>query len=396
MSLVIGAGPVDAETGGNGPDPVVAAAEAVLTKRFGAQVRLADPEELGDGEKAAVLRVRVAATPFSLPKTLVIKQYPARRAEGGPDPFAHEAVSYQLFTALAPEERLAPELVAQASEERVVVIEDLGRAPTLADKLLGADARTAERALLSWARTLGRLHAVTAGREADFDALMRRLGVRRWQDPLAGEARTALAELPVLLRDTIGVETSTAVQQRALRTSRLLGATRYRAFSPANACPDNTMVTSRGVRFLDFAAGCVRDVALDAAFMRVPFPSCWCAYGLPVGMSEAMIAAWRAEVGSVWPDLDDDSVLLPRLLDAQLLWVWLSTWQSLPWPAHAAPRVPGPRRATALTARWERLRSDAAALGASEIAQHADAVAHALQAQPGHGAVELPLYPAFR
>ncbi|GDY28830.1 hypothetical protein [Gandjariella thermophila] len=395
MSLVISAGPVDAETGDSGPDPV-AAAEAVLSKRFGAPVRLADPEELSDGDKAAVLRVRVAATPFSLPKTLVIKRYPPHRTDRGPDPFAHEAVSYQLFTALAPEERLAPELVAQASEERVVVIEDLGRSPTLADKLLGADARSAERALLSWARTLGRLHAITAGREADFDALMRRLGVRRWQDPLAEQARTALAELPVLLRDTLGVDTAPAVQQRALRTARLLGATRYRAFSPANACPDNTMVTSRGVRFLDFAAGCVRDVALDAAFLRVPFPSCWCAYALPVGMSEAMIAAWRAEVGSVWADLEDDAVLLPRLLDAQLLWVWLSTWQSLPWPAQATVQVPGPRRATALTARWERLRSDAAALGVPELAEHADAVAHALQAQPGQDAVELPLYPAFR
>jgi hypothetical protein len=319
---------------------------------------------------------------------------------GSPDPFAHEAVSYQLFTALAPEERLAPELVAQASEQRVVVLEDLGRSPTLSDKLLGGDARTAERALLSWARTLGRLHAVTAGREADFDALMRRLGVRRWQDPLAEQARTALRELPAVLHDTLGVDTSAAVEQRALRTARLLGATRYRAFSPSNACPDNTMVTSRGVRFLDFEAGCVRDVALDAAYLRVPFPSCWCAYALPVGMSEAMIAAWRAEVGSVWPDLDDDTVLMPRLLDAQLLWVWLSTWQSLPgsWQGdgHSTAQVPWPRRSTALTARWERLRSDAAALGAEEVAEHADAVARALHAQPGQTAVELPLYPAFR
>ena len=58
-----------------------------------------------------------------------------------------------------------------------MVLEDLGRSPTLADKLLGDDARAAERALLSWARSLGRLHASTAGREADFDALSRRLGL---------------------------------------------------------------------------------------------------------------------------------------------------------------------------------------------------------------------------
>ena len=201
------------------------------------------------------------------------------------------------------------------------------------------------------------------------------------------EAFARGAQVASLQASVMGEDIYRRLGYEELFSYRLLGATRYRAFSPSNACPDNTMVTSRGVRFVDFEAGCVRDVALDAAYLRVPFPSCWCAYGLPVGMSEAMIAAWRAEVGSVWPDLDDDTVLMPRLLDAQLLWVWLSTWQSLPWSAqgegHSVARLPRPRRATALTARWERLRSDAAALGVEAVAEHADAVARALQAQPG-------------
>ena len=38
-------------------------------------------------------------------------------------------------------------------------------------------------ALLSWARSLGRLHASTAGREADFNALLRRLGGPAKTDP---------------------------------------------------------------------------------------------------------------------------------------------------------------------------------------------------------------------
>ena len=208
-----------------------------------------------------------------------------------------------------------------------VALEDLGHAPTLADKLLGNDARAAERALLSYSRSLGRLHATTAGREADFDALQRRLTVPDFKDPLSTVGATALNDLPALLEAEIGVSTSAAVLECAERSRKLLETGHHRAFSPSDSCPDNNLITNRGVRFLDLEGGCVRNAIFDAAYLRVPFPSCWCPFGLPNGMTDAMLAGWRAEVRAMWPDLDDDGVVLPMLLDAQLFWVWLTTWQ---------------------------------------------------------------------
>ncbi|WP_253772706.1 hypothetical protein [Goodfellowiella coeruleoviolacea] len=376
----------------------VAAAESVLSRRYGAAIRLADPEELDGTGRSVVVRVRVAATPFAMPRTLVVKRYPP--AVGDRDPFAHEAVSHQLLTALPVEDRPAPEMLAHDVGKRLVVLEDLGRAPRLAEKLLGADARAAERGLLAWARAMGRLHATTAGREADFDALMRRQGVKCCQDPLASDIGAALARLPDLLATSLGVVTSEAAATAARQSGRRVETSRFRAFSSSTSCPDNNLVTSRGVRFLDFEGGCVRDVVFDAACLRVPFPSCWCAFALPPGMSEAMLAAWRAEVGSVWPELDDDAVLLPRLLDAQLLWVWLSTWRALPRmldPLTAgAHDIQVPPRSAVLAARWSRLRENAAALGVGEIADHADAVVAGLRGRYGSAAIELPVYWAFR
>jgi len=73
---------------------------------------------------------------------------------------------------------------------------------------------------------------------------------------------------------------------------------------------------TQGVRFLD-SRRLLRTCCWTAGYLRVPFPTCWCSFTLPAGMTEAMVAAWRAEVRDVWPDLDDDAVLLPALLDAQ-------------------------------------------------------------------------------
>jgi hypothetical protein len=327
-----------------------------------------------------------------LPRTLVIKHYPVRPQPGVIDSFAQEAVSYQLFTSLAPEDRMCPELLAHDGQHRVLVIDDLGRAPTLQDKLKSSDARAAETSLLSWARSLGRLHASTASRDADFNALLRRLG-----GPVKGEDTTpvvACARLPALLGELLGVATPDSVRQRAEHSAEQARSAAYRAFSPVELSPENNLVTSAGVKFLDFERGRVRNALVDAAYLRLPFASFPDALALPAGMSEAMVAAWRAEVAGVWPALADDAALAGYLLDSQLLLVWVETWKLL--PTLPAGRGAGPlSRQAALVSWWRDLAKHAGRAGLTDVVEHASAVAERLDDRFGPG-LELALYPAFR
>ncbi|PRX46120.1 hypothetical protein B0I33_108267 [Prauserella shujinwangii] len=386
-------------------EAAVAAAESVLAHRFGSAITLVDAEELAGSGPAVVVRARVSSSPFALPRTLVIKHYPGAPGAGEADPFAQEAASYQLFTALPPDDRTCPELLAHDAGQRVLVIEDLGRAPTLEDKLCGSDARAAETALLSWARSLGRLHFSTASREADFNALLRRLGGRARNVEGSG-SRTgvgdstdttpvvACAQLPTLLQETLGVTTSEPARAAAERAAEQSRSASYRAFSPVDLWPDNNLVTAEGVRFLDFERGRVRSALVDAAHLRVPFATSPGALALPPGMSEAMVAAWRAEVAELWPALADDDELSAHLLDAELLLVWLTTWELLPTLAGVREAARTSRPA-ALVTRWRELSVHAERDGDADVAEHAAAVAAALDARFGPG-LELALYPAFR
>ena len=56
-----------------------------------------------------------------------------------PDPFHYEVASCQLFTALPTDARPSPVLIAHDPQSRLLVLEDLGRSSTLADKLFGPD-----------------------------------------------------------------------------------------------------------------------------------------------------------------------------------------------------------------------------------------------------------------
>jgi hypothetical protein len=389
---------------GKFPRPVLAAltaAERLLTRRSGAGIVLADPEDLGGSERSVVARARVARNPFSLPRTLVVKHYLADPDPGRPDPFHYEVASCQLFTALPADTRPSPVLIAHDPQARLLILEDLGRSSTLADKLFGPDPEAARRCLLSWARALGRMQAATAGRESDFGALLRRLGERAWRDPMAEDARAAVAGLPAMLEQELGVKVPPDATLEAHETVRLLGATRYRAFSPSDTCPDNNLVTSRGVRFVDFEWGCFRDIALDAAYFRVPFPGCEASFALPDGMAEEMLDAWRSEIGSVWPDLDQHERLERRLRHAQLLWVWLCTWWMLP-RIRLRDRPVGldatrsPRISTALSHYWRQMSAAAAGAGLPATAELGTEVALALAERFPDAPGSLPVYPAFR
>jgi hypothetical protein len=389
---------------GRFPRPVLAAlaaAERLLTRRAGAGVVLADPEDLGGSDRSVVARARVARNPFSLPRTLVVKHYLGDPDPGRPDPFHYEVASCQLFTALPADARPSPVLIAHDPQARLLVLEDLGRSSTLADKLFGPDPAAAQRCLLSWARALGRMQAATAGRENDFGALLRRLGERAWRDPMAEDARLAFAGVAGVLAQELGVLVPAAAAQEAHDTARLLGSTRFRAFSPSDTCPDNNLVTSRGVRFVDFEWGCFRDVALDAAYFRVPFPGCEASFALPDGMADSMLEAWRNEIAAVWPDLDESAVLEHRLFDAQLLWVWLCTWWMLPrirvkdMPVGNDP-MRSPRISTALAHYWRELAVAAESAGRSATADLGIVVAEALAKRFPDAPGSLPVYPAFR
>ncbi|UYP20724.1 kinase [Rhodococcus sp. Z13] len=370
---------------------VVHAAEALLTRRTGAPVTLTDPVDLGGSGRSVVVRVRVAANPFSLPRTLVLKQVPPSRGSGHVDfhgsetdeqvAFLREAVSYQFATALAKDHRPGAELLAYDFDARLLVLSDLGDATTLAAVLRGSDPETANNTLMALAQALGRMHAATVGREEDFAALLRRADVARVADAVSQQAIDAVRGVPELLAADFGLTVPDSVRDRAERASKLFTGGRFRAFSPSDLCPDNIVVGDDGVQFLDYEWGGFRDATLDIAYALSSFPLCLCSVPLSAERVRAMAEAWRAEVVGMWPQLAYDEVLEERLLDALLACVWLSTHLFLP-EDHAriasvrghglsVPRIP------ALRARWSLLAEFAAETGHDDVAAHArDVLAH--------------------
>ena len=191
-------------------------------------------------------------------------------------------------------------------EVPLLVMADLGTAPTLADVLLGSDPTAAENGLPAWARGLGRLAAESVHRRADLARLWARYdkGMRSWGDePWIAENATDL----LALLDGAGLAAPPGLAEELAPIGTAEGE-KYPAFTPGDTCPDNNLLTSQGLRLIDFEAACYQSVFLTAAYCPMPFSSCWCVFTLPAGIAAAIEQAYRAEVVRVYPALADDEV----------------------------------------------------------------------------------------
>ncbi|MEU1284131.1 hypothetical protein [Kitasatospora sp. NPDC005856] len=352
-------------------EEILRAAERLLA------TSLSEPVDLGGSARSAVLRCRTADG-----RSVIVKAY-----TGGPDAlrgFTAEAAGLALGLA-------GPPLLGVDPDVPLVVLADLGDAPSLADVLLGDDPKAAEEGLLAWAGGLGRLAARSVDRRADLTRLWARYakGMPTWADE-PWIRRNAAVFPGVLEAAGVAVPDGLAEELERIGTA---GGEEYPAFTPGDTCPDNNLLTPQGLRLLDFEVACYQSVFLTAAYCRMPFATCWCVFALPAGLARRIEEAYRAEVVPVYPALAEDSVWEAGMRQAVAVWTVNATVRLLPRTAEDRPthrtRRPVPTWRQVLRHRWE----TAAALDGLPAFTETMRLLH--EVADGWGTAPLPGYPCF-
>jgi hypothetical protein len=316
---------------------VIAAVEAVLSSSFGTPIRLSGVELLGGSNRSKVTRCYVAEA-LDAPTSVIVKQVVGDENAGyDPENSHSQSPAWRLFNDWAGAQFLTrvvedlppgPRFYGGDKTTGLIVLEDLGASDTLADLLLGVDAAPAEAALISFAATLGRMHALTVGRANEYAEI---------RDALATGAATVRAPLarPNLgddIRrfkqgcDALGVQ----VRVRLDDELRLVAASiqepgPFLAYTHGDPCPDNALYSNGNLRLVDFEFGGFGHALLDAAYGRMPFPTCWCVNRLPVAIPTRMEFAYRAELVKGCPEASDDRLFYPALVEACACWMITTT-----------------------------------------------------------------------
>lgn len=348
-------------------------------------VRLEVADELGGNERTRVVRVR-AKHPDGANGSYVVKLYHSA-GEG----WVRESAALTVL----PREVRAPGVVAQGAAPPVLVLEDLGDGPSVADALLGDDPGAAETALQAWAAAIGALHAATRGARETFRAA---LAERQGDLPVTDshvpvdveDAARALERECTMLE--VRVPAGAFDELRGL--AKRLGGSGLAALTPADACPDNNLRTADGLVLVDFEGAQWRHVAWDVAYLLVPWPSCWCSWRVPDDVADRSVDAYLHAAAPLMPEVSEPG-FRRDVKAATVGWAFLSTtWfldNALGSDPALNPSRPTPTRRAMILHRLDRAASNAELPALGELAGGL-----AAELRSRWGDVPLAFAPAFR
>jgi hypothetical protein len=140
-----------------------------------------------------------------------------------------------------------------------------------------------------YATALARLHAATGPDDAD--------ALPAWTAPSRADARafTRLAE-------RLGVVIPASLTASLDGLAQRLNPAGHHALLHGDPCPGNAMRTASGIMFVDLEQAALGDGRAELAYLRIGFPTCWCATSVPgpaLRRAEtAYRSTWRAVTGT--------------------------------------------------------------------------------------------------
>lgn len=309
--------------------PIVAAAEQVLAKTLGREIRLGDVACLSeDDRRNLLLRCRdLASDPpvsFIIKKVVADAYNPGDAESWDTRRFFSDWAGAELLSAILPAAR-TPRFYGGDQTSGFFILEDLGEHRSLVEPLLEQDAASAGSALLGLSVCLGSVHAGTIGHAATFERLLReRSTVNGICAPTVTEFGERVTRLQTYL-DGFEIRTSAGL---APEIEAVIGAIErpgpFLSYVHGDPCPDNVFWNGEELRLIDFEFGGFGHALMDATYGRMLFPSCWCANRLPRDVVSRMETAYRKELVRGCPEAQEDRIFEAALVAICGFWL-LST-----------------------------------------------------------------------
>lgn len=257
------------------------AAERMLAAHWGAPVACEVVETLREPGRNRVFRLAVSGGPV---ESVILKAclgqggQPYVRGDPSPlGPFRRLCNEWAAGEMLGPL-GLGATVYAGDADLGFCIEEDLGDGESLAPRLTGDDAASAEAGLMAYARSLADMHRQTQGMTARWRSLLAERGAGADD---AGNFMTTpwrfAAPICAAMADELGFAPPPRLESdlAAIRDAMDQPGD-YLVFTPCDCCPDNQFLRGERLVFFDCEGAQMRHALLDVCYFLAPFPTCWC------------------------------------------------------------------------------------------------------------------------
>lgn len=283
-------------------------AETLLSEVWGGPVRLANEQSLGHNRRTPVSRWDVAQSPTSAPSVVIKCTLQEEDSKFGAEKHFFDEWAGLEFLAKCFEgigDLPAPRFIAADAGARMIVMQDIGSGIGLEDYLLGDNPQEATDALVSMWSALGRIHAVTCGREEEYymirDALIPREAAPEGDLAKAffDDWTNGLAYFGIIPPDKSFEEIQDIFSAR-------LEDGPFRTFTHRDACPGNILWINGCAIIYDLGFASMLNASHEMCWPRMAFNTCFYRNRIPREVLDRVEAEYRIELSKGCPAALDD------------------------------------------------------------------------------------------
>lgn len=326
----------------------------ILSNHFNTQIEVGSIIQLSEEERRnLILRINIQNPSIGIPKSIILKQTLPAKPSDDPnkisDRFARDWSGLEFLSTLKTCAPPVPKFYGGSLEHRFILIEDLGESHiSLVDFLTSDNAKEAEIALLQFMIDLGQLHSGSYGKTEDYFKILKNINpsAEFWQDNLQKAIEKYLPDLKLSLKSLNMVPSENVLSEINNVFKSNLAPGPFTTLIHGDICPDNVFYNRKNneMYLIDFEYSVVKNALLDGTYLRMSFPTCWCAKAVPDRLISTLENSYREQLKKTIPAARNDEEYHDAYVNACAFWMLKSlllikgvlenedTWSSGPTP----------------------------------------------------------------
>lgn len=285
----------------------------ILSQKFQIGIKIKSTVTLSEElRRNLVLRINLEKYDSDIPQTIIFKQSLIDKLSSDKEilgRFARDWAGLEFISSFDIEAIIAPKFYGGSISSRFILIEDLGANHlSLVDPLMNNKPQDAKDALNRYMKIMAKFHGLGHQNIKNYNPMLQKIypDVDVWQD--------GFLDMPEKIRSLLGklnIEFSLELEAEmnyVFKLNKEPGP--FIALMHGDICPDNLVDDPKKdqMKIIDFEWSYVGNALLDAVYLRMYMPTCWCVMAFPEETIEEMEAVYRKELSKFIPAMLDDKL----------------------------------------------------------------------------------------
>ncbi len=278
----------------------------ILSAKLGTQVQIQSTEILSkDWRRNLIARIKLTDS-----QTFILKQSKIDDKSGKNDSdalarFARDWAGLEFLSDA--QETIVPKFYGGSIKHRFILTQDLGNHISLVDHLMGSDKDLAIDALARYVKLMAKFHGFSHKDIGNYKSSLTKIhpDINMWQDGF----KDMPAQIKKLL-EKMNIECSQDFETEMHNIFKMVKEPNpFTVLMHGDICPDNIFDSpTHQMKLIDFEWSYLGNALLDAVYLRMYMPTCWCVMSFPDIVVESCEKIYREELIKYIPDAADDKL----------------------------------------------------------------------------------------